>query len=623
MSDYIHILDDNVINQIAAGEVVEGPYSVVKELMENAIDAKADSITVEIKEGGKKYIRITDNGIGISEKEVEKAFMRHTTSKIKMMNDLDSLITLGFRGEALASIASVAQVEIITKTKDQQHGIQLEITGGRIVNRKEIGCPTGTTIIIRNLFFNTPARFKFMKSTQAETSRISEIISRLAVSKIDIAFKYINNNNIMFTTSGNGNPKDAIINVFGKEIARNLIEVNEKNDTFEIKGYISQPEHTRGNRNYEVIFVNNRFVKSKVIYNAIENAYKGKIIINRFPVSFLYLNINPSLIDINVHPAKTEIKIFDEQAVYDFIYSAIKSALTKETTISDFKINTKGYVKDSSNEYLMNKKTNTINNGFPVKELEILKEITRGSIVEKKVKEEPKDTPAENQQTNLSEIISFFEEVKERDVVETNEEVITQKSFIYEVLQNYRIIGQIFNTYIMIEKDNSIYLIDQHAAHERLIYNQLKDQFTNKRIVSQQLLSPEVLEFSNEDSLIVNKYLEIFNSLGFDMEDFGQNTYIIRGVPLIMDELKNFNFIYDVIDNFDVSKSNVEIFEEELILKSCKAAIKAMDKLDNLEISKLISDLRNIEPPLTCPHGRPILLTLSKYEIEKNFKRVQ
>jgi len=623
MSDYIHILDDNVINQIAAGEVVEGPYSVVKELMENAIDAKADSITVEIKEGGKKYIRITDNGIGISEKEVEKAFMRHTTSKIKMMNDLDSLITLGFRGEALASIASVAQVEIITKTKDQQHGIQLEITGGRIVNRKEIGCPTGTTIIIRNLFFNTPARFKFMKSTQAETSRISEIISRLAVSKIDIAFKYINNNNIMFTTSGNGNPKDAIINVFGKEIARNLIEVNEKNDTFEIKGYISQPEHTRGNRNYEVIFVNNRFIKSKVIYNAIENAYKGKIIINRFPVSFLYLNINPSLIDINVHPAKTEIKIFDEQAVYDFIYSAIKSALTKETTISDFKINTKGYVKDSSNEYLMNKKTNTINNGFPVKELEILKEITRGSIVEKKVKEEPKDTPAENQQTNLSEIISFFEEVKERDVVETNEEVITQKSFIYEVLQNYRIIGQIFNTYIMIEKDNSIYLIDQHAAHERLIYNQLKDQFTNKRIVSQQLLSPEVLEFSNEDSLIVNKYLEIFNSLGFDMEDFGQNTYIIRGVPLIMDELKNFNFIYDVIDNFDVSKSNVEIFEEELILKSCKAAIKAMDKLDNLEISKLISDLRNIEPPLTCPHGRPILLTLSKYEIEKNFKRVQ
>ncbi|QUH27332.1 DNA mismatch repair endonuclease MutL [Serpentinicella alkaliphila] len=618
--NFIHVLDDNVINQIAAGEVVEGPYSVVKELIENAIDAKADSIVVEIKEGGKKFIRISDNGIGINEHEVEQAFMRHTTSKITKINDLDTLITLGFRGEALASIASVSQVEIITKTKDQQHGILLEITGGRIVNRKVVGCPTGTTIIIKNLFFNTPARFKFMKSTQVETSKISEIISRLAISKTDIAFKYINNNNIMFTTSGKGIVRDAIINVFGKEIAKNLIEVDESNKEYEIKGYISQPEHTRGNRNYEIIFVNNRFVKSKIIFSAIEDAYKGSVVINRFPICFLYLNINPSLIDINVHPAKTEIKVFDEQAIYDFIYDAIKKSLTKESTVSDFKINLKDYVKDNSNDYLSDKKTNsTMTNIFPKTEL---KPITVDKTVETNGFGRSNDIIA--QETNdIDEIKNFFNLVKNQESVVEKEEAITQNSFIYDVLQDYKIIGQIFNTYIMIEKENSIYLIDQHAAHERLIYNELREQFESRRVVSQQLLTPEVLEFSNEESIIIDKYLEKFKVLGFDIEGFGQNSYIIRAIPIVMDQIKNFKFIYDLIDTIDINKTNDGIFEETLIKKSCKAAIKAMDKLSTIEIQKLISDLSKLEPPLTCPHGRPVLLTLSKYDIEKNFKRVQ
>ncbi|MDR5658149.1 DNA mismatch repair endonuclease MutL [Serpentinicella sp. ANB-PHB4] len=613
MIQYIQTLDDTVINKIAAGEVVEGPYSVVKELTENAIDAKADTIVVEIKEGGKKYIRVTDNGTGIKDEEIEKAFLRHTTSKINKINDLDTLLTLGFRGEALASIASVSQIELITKTQEQEHGMHIEIIGGKVVNKKEIGCPTGTTIIIRNLFFNTPARLKFMKSTQAETTKISEIISRLSLSKDSVSFKFINNNKVMFTTSRNSNLRDRILNIFGKEIGKNLIEINGVFDTFKVKGYIGQPNFVRGNRSYEITYVNGRFIKSKLIFSAIEDAYKGTVIINKFPICFLYIDIEPSQIDINVHPSKTEVKILNEQSVYNQLFNLIRNTLTSYTKFTELEIKNQN----------QNKSANT----FDSHNLDYAAADHYKNDFVKSVPQENKSRESivkENSTDYNLEIEKYFQKKLDRNDIE-EEDTNQQDDFLSHLLVDYKIIGQIFNTYIMLEKENSIYLIDQHAAHERLLYNNLVEQLNNEKILSQQLIQPYVLEFSNDDCLILEKHIEKFRNLGFNIENFGDNTYVIRSVPLIMDQLRNFNFLYDIIDNIkSQNKFNSDLmFDDILIKKACKAAIKALDKLDIIEVENLINDILTLEPPLTCPHGRPIILTLTKQDIEKSFKRIQ
>ena len=605
MNKAIKVLNDLTINKIAAGEVVEGPHSVVKELIENAIDANATNIIVEIKEGGQTYIKVSDNGMGIVEEDINTAFLRHATSKIDNIEDLNSIYSLGFRGEALASIAAVSQIKIITKPEKQFHGISLDMVNGHVINKKQIGAPNGTTIIVKNLFFNTPARLKFMKSPQSETRKISEIVSRLALSQPQIAIKYINNNNIMFTTPGNGNIDQTILSIFNKDLFKKLIGINSAKNNIELSGYISQPTYVRGNRNYEIIFVNGRYVKNQLVYKAIEDAYKEKLPINKFPACILNLHISPHLIDVNVHPTKTIVKFDEEIGLYQFIYNTIKSSLSENVIIPTLTFHNKNQIIPSLRE---NKSSYNTHNNYH-NDTRTSKQIKLESF------KQINTIYNENNNTNNG-VANKFEEVRK-------ETQITQESFLNSILDNYKIIGQLFSTYIIIEKDLSMYLIDQHAAHERLVYNKMLNEFKNNNIVTQQLLEPKVLELSNEDYVFVMEYINVFLKIGFSIDSFGLNTIIIREVPLILGNPRDFNFLFQIIDELKSDIYNEIHFNETIIRKSCREAIKAMDKLSVNEIHQLIRDLSKIPPPLTCPHGRPILLSISKHEIEKNFKRIQ
>ena len=584
MNKKIEMLDNLTINKIAAGEMIESPYSVVKELIENSIDADASIITLEIKEGGKKYIRVTDNGIGIDGEYVEQAFMRHSTSKITNINDLSSIDSLGFRGEALASIAAVSQVEMITRTADQAHGVMIKIIGGKIETSKKVGCPVGTTVIVNNLFFNTPARLKFMKSNSAETMKISKIITLLALSNPGISFKYINNNDIIFTTPGNSILSQTILSVLDKDTFENLIFLEEKEPDMKLWGYISQPNFVRGNRNLQIIYVNGRYIKNKSIGKAIEEAYKEKIIINRYPVCILNLSIDPSETDINVHPSKTEIKFEKEEQVQEFIHKSIIKALEKDSVIPKLR------------------------------------------VTEHKLREEqgPKFIPVPPVETdNPREIVKDMSVAGDVLINEIDEDYTKQSSFLSTLSNQYKIIGQIFNTYIILEKEQSIYLIDQHAAHERLLYNRFLKEIENENVVSQKLVEPKILELSNEDYILLSDNLDLFIRLGFHVEDFGINAVIIREVPMILGKPRDFSFVYEILDETRNNDNITERFEDTIVKKACKKAIKAKDKLDYYEIKQLVEEILTLTPPLTCPHGRPIILTMRQYDIEKHFKRIQ
>ncbi|SCZ01132.1 DNA mismatch repair endonuclease MutL [Alkaliphilus peptidifermentans] len=623
----IRLLDDLTINKIAAGEVVEGPYSIVKELVENAIDAGSSSITVEIKEGGKKYIRVTDNGIGIPEDDVEKAFLRHATSKIEKIKDLNSIQSLGFRGEALASIAAVAQVEMITKTQEQQYGVTIELNGGRLIGKKPIGCPTGTTIIVNNLFFNTPARLKFMKTTQGETSRITEIITRLALSKPNVAFRYVNNNNVMFTTLGDGNLSATILSVLQDVWLKSMINIDDEMNNLKIEGFIGQPSLYRGNRNYEIVFINGRYVKSKIISQAIELAYKEKLPINKYPICVLNLTIDPSYVDVNVHPMKTEVKFNDESDINNSIQKIISRGLSTRITIPELKVSPQGdnfNVKERIRNISSISTTNQPTEG--IKEDKIEYNTNSNVGISTHINKETKDYENPDNDINLYDI-AFKKLSEDEAILDDNHSVESvkeevQENFIISLIEGIKVIGQLFNTYILLEKENSLYLIDQHAAHERLIYNKLLDECKRTMVTSQQLLEPRVINLSAEDYLIIINKLEKFNKLGFDIEEFGQNTIIIRSVPMVMGIPQNFNFFYDLIDDMK-DATDKTLFEEKVIQRACKEAIKAKDKLNINEIDKLLVDLSTLTPPLTCPHGRPILISLTRYEIEKYFKRIQ
>jgi len=584
MNKKIEMLDNLTINKIAAGEMIEAPHSVVKELIENSIDAGASIITLEIKEGGKKYIRVTDNGIGISEGYVEQAFMRHSTSKITNIDDLNSIVSLGFRGEALASIAAVSQVEMITRTADQAHGVMIEIVGGKIEAAKKVGCPVGTTVIVKNLFFNTPARLKFMKSNSAETMKISKVITLLSLSNPGITFKYINNNEIIFTTPGNNALSQAILSVLDKDTFKNLIFLEEKGPDMKLSGYISQPNFVRGNRNLQIIYVNGRYIKNKLISEAIGEAYKEKVIINRYPVCILNLNIDPSETDINVHPSKTEIKFEKEGQVQEFIYKSIVETLEKDSVIPKL-------------------------------------QVTEHKCREEQISEPMFISSAET--GNPKEIVEDMDITEDAMINEIDEDYTKQSSFLDTLSSQYKIIGQIFNTYIILEKEQSIYLIDQHAAHERLLYNRFLKEIEDESVVSQKLVEAKVLELSNEDYILLSDNMDLFIKLGFHMEDFGINAVIIREVPMILGKPQDFSFIYEILDEMRGNDNIAGHFEDTIAKRACKKAIKAKDKLDHYEIKQLIEELHTLVPPLTCPHGRPIILTMRQYDIEKHFKRIQ
>ncbi|NBI07934.1 DNA mismatch repair endonuclease MutL [Senegalia massiliensis] len=604
----INVLDDNTINKIAAGEVIERPSSIVKELIENSIDANARNITIEIKDGGKNYIRITDDGDGIYKDDIQLAFLRHSTSKISKSEDLLKVHSLGFRGEALASISSISMVELISKTIDEETGIMVEIHGGILQQESEVGSPKGTTIIVRNIFYNTPVRKKFLRSDSAESANITNIINKLALSNTDISFNYIKDNKNMIKTPGNGDLKSTIFSIYGKEHTESLISINYSSDLFSINGYISKPLFNRGNRNYELFFVNGRYVNSKLLSKAIEEAYKTLITINRYPVVYLYIKVDPKNIDVNVHPSKVEIRFNDDLKLIPKVTDIVKNRLFEFNLVPNITLENKNKQKtEEIIDILDDKPKNT--------------EINKNNYNKPLLKKEYEVEDIEQ--------INFVKEDKietlDKSSVRENKKSI-QDNDSSRVFPELNIIGRVFNTYIIGEDSisNTMYMIDQHAAHERIMYEKFRLQYEKESVVIQPLIVPRTINLSHYDYELILNNIELFNELGFDIEDFGRNSISIRGVPMLFGLPDNNNLFMDILDNLNENISNkYDLRAEKIIKMSCTNAIKAGDSMGHIEIKSLMNDLKKCENPFTCPHGRPITIKITKYEIEKMFKRIQ
>jgi len=650
----IHILNNILINKIAAGEVIERPASVVKELVENSIDAIATTITIEIKGGGVDFIKVTDNGSGIYKDDVKRAFARHSTSKIDTFEDLEQILTLGFRGEALSSICSVSQVEMITKTKDEKTGIKIELHGGDIVKEQETAANNGTVFTMKNLFFNTPARHKFLKKVSAESSAVSDIVNKLALGHPEISFKYINNGTTSVYTSGNNDLKSAAFSIYGKELVKKMIEIEYEKNGYHINGLIGKPEANRANRNYENFFINKRFVKSKVVRNAVEEAFKGKLMVGKFPVFIINMTVPKSTVDVNVHPTKLEVRFSDDDFVHNIIFEAVSNALKNEILIpkvswdnkeaqqldiSDY--NLTEYKDDKimcdSNFNLDNKDSDiAIDDEYdyiyttkPISSNLSVHEFNNTYIDENEFNDTyiDKDDDIIYINNNSDKAVSsgkISDRFKNKFAAKENKienKKVNSKSFFY----NYNIIGQIFNTYWIVEQNNSIYIIDQHAAHERILYEKFVDNFKKSKPMSQRLLQPIAVNLSESEKQIVCDNKELLESFGFELEEFGVNTYAVRSVPFIFNSPVNADFFVEIIDL--LSSNNISnIYETKLdaiATMSCKAAVKGNNKLSYKEAKQLIEEIVKIENPFTCPHGRPTIIEISKHELEKRFKRIQ
>jgi DNA mismatch repair protein MutL len=596
MESKLHIIKElpqHVADKIAAGEVVDRPISVVKELIENAIDAGADTITVEIKNGGKTYIRVTDNGTGIYKTDLSIAFKRHATSKIATEQDLDHILTLGFRGEALSSISAVSKVEMITKTRDEKAGRRIAIEGGRVSDIEEIGCPDGTTIIVSNLFFNTPARLKFMKPDAAESGLIIDFISKIAIAYPRIKLRLINNGSILFSTSGKGNTLANIQTIFSKETSDKLIQVLFEDGPLKIKGYISTPENTRISKKNLIFFINGRYISSKLVESAVINAYKEKISIGRYPTAILFINLPPNELDVNIHPNKKEVRFEDEKAMQIFLETALLLSLKSENAIAE--ITEKNVFKESIEALDPTEVKLPAMHQFDIKT--ILK--TRRTAIDYQQQSEFFTTKNEQVMESVREPLMRF------DIPALN------------------VMGSLFGAYITAADSEYFYLIDQHAAHERIFYEELLAQYYKETKDSQKLLAPFIITVSPMANDNEAHWISMLYRLGFEIEEFGPRTFIIKSVPIFMsiDEAKTFS------DDFIEHSSETSDFEssstiERLISKACKSAVKGNDVLHRSEMERLLIDLAQTKNPFSCPHGRPIFIKLSKHEIEKMFKRV-
>ena len=583
----INVLDANTANKIAAGEVVERPSSVVKELVENSVDSKASSITVEILEGGEKLIKVIDNGDGIYPEDLEKAFFPHATSKINNIDDIFKINTLGFRGEALSSIASVSKVSMKSRTSEFDFGRDIFINAGNIEYIKETGTNLGTTVEVNDIFFNVPARKKFLKSTNREFAYISDILTRIAIANPEISFKLINNGKLYFSTYGTGQVKDAIREIYGKSVINNIINFEEHTDIASVFGYIGNSEIAKGSRNHQSIFVNKRYIKNKVIGAAVENAFKSFITVNKYPFFVLFINIYPELIDVNVHPTKSEIKFKDDKEIYKLVFNAVHSALRK-----------------------------SLNNSF----LEEAEEEYKG------------DKAISNNTEKLEDIIKYEKEIVQLPIDFKSENTwVIEAEDIYSAISripkipDLKIIGQFNKTYIIGEFNEELYLIDQHAAHEKILFEKYSEEIKNHDVVAQVLITPSVLEISNEEYILYEENSDLFKTLGFNIEVFGQNTLCIREVPLILGKPDVKNFFMRVIENLRSlgSGNTIEIKYNSIARMACRAAVMANDNLSDMEMKSLINELKYLEDPFTCPHGRPTVIKISLNELEKRFKRIQ
>lgn len=693
----IKVLDQATINKIAAGEVVERPSSVVKELVENAIDAGATAVTVEIKDGGLSFIRITDNGAGIEKAEVPTAFIRHATSKIMTIEDLLSVSSLGFRGEALASIAAVAQVELITKTAHALTGLRYEIHGSKEIASEEIGAPTGTTIIVRNLFYNVPARKKFLKTPMTEGGYITDLITRLALSRPDISFKYIINGNNKITTSGNGKLQDVIYHIYGKDVSSNLLPIKRQVDEFKVEGYIGKAFVSKGNRSFEHYFINERSIRNVVVTKAIEEAYKSFVMIHKFPFTALHFTLDSTKLDVNVHPAKMESKYADGERLFQFVKDSVRQALLQEEMIPDVSLRSAKeekaivieqqrqlnanvpepfekkarairYQQESARKDVAdNRKTvvttvpESVTEPQPVtvsesvtvpRPVAIPESITVSqpvavpesvtisqpvTVPETTVKSaSPKPTAIQEIDRKQPEIISPIEEHMEAVTPEISSKPETlskpeqlsmplEQFISEEARKSHRLIGQVFKTYWIVEYDSKMYIMDQHAAHEKVMFERLMRQMSEKNVISQQLLPPKVVHLDSAEHALVISHMDLFEQTGFDLEDFGDDSIVIRAMPddiMGVDPQSLFDALLNTL-SADTGRLQIDFFVEKLSGMACKAAIKGNTEISFQEADALIDELLTLDNPYNCPHGRPTMISLTKTELERKFKRIQ
>ena len=674
----IQVLDQATINQIAAGEVIERPASIVKELLENAIDAKATAITVEIKEGGIGFIRITDNGCGIEKDDVKVAFLRHSTSKIRTAEDLVSVSSLGFRGEALSSIAAVSQVELITKTQSSLTGIRYVIEGGVEKSMEEIGVPEGTTFIVRNLFFNTPARRKFLKSPVTEGGYISDIVERIAISHPDISVRFIVNNQNKLHTAGNGKLKDVIYTIYGRDIAANLLEISAECDFMKVTGYIGKPVVSRGNRNYENYFINGRYIKSSLISKAIEDAYKPYMMQHKYPFTALHISIDSSLLDVNVHPTKMELRFRNQEQIYPFILKLVDDAIAGRELIPDAGC-------DSDKEQQAERKVQIkeekklvaykpLPEPFEVNRRKISEESEAKPVnVDKSSYDRFKaksflagDIPALKRDKVSSNIVKTSEniEAKEHDLLndeakayevksnnkipvesinetpsDTNtepiEDVVTEKDgqitmfdgklLSKEARDKHIIVGQVFETYWIVQFGDKMFIIDQHAAHEKVLYERMMARYRDRQPTSQAVMPPIILTLNMNEEAMLKKYMHIFTEFGYEIEHFGGKEYAVRAIPYDLYSISKEDLLMEILDTLadeTAGRITPEIITEKIASMSCKAAVKGNNRLSVAEANELIDELLTLENPYNCPHGRPTIISMSKYELEKKFKRI-
>lgn len=710
----IHVLDQDTINQIAAGEVVERPASIVKELVENAVDACSTAVTIEIKGGGIDFIRITDNGSGIDKEQIRKAFLRHATSKIISAEDLETVGSLGFRGEALSSIAAVAKVEVITKTDEGISGVRYVTEGGEEIAFEEIGCPEGTTFVVRNLFYNTPARRKFLKSAMTESGYVEAFVQRLALSHPDISFKFICDNKNKIATSGNGNLKDVIYHLYGRDIAMNLLEVHFMENGISIDGFVGKPVISRGNRNYENYFVNGRYLKNTIITRGIEEGYKGHSMVHKFPFTALMISMDPHLFDVNVHPAKMEMRFKNGEELYSAIVSAVRESFVKKELIPKVSLSEKkggvlperkktpepferkrreiearfsGLSQERINEINRRKREEETGlpgtagaDSVPAGEDDAQREAARKDAEQKRIaslggRELPQikkeidqaiagrqqETPAASEPAALAQDGNTLGQVAkapvqtaaaaaepaapaqpgnapapaaDSSVLPVREDggyaVGEQMSFAdvpllsKEARPKHRLIGQVFQTYWIVEYEDQLFFVDQHAAHEKVMYERLKKNLEEKQIDQQMVAPPIILTFSMKEKEKYLLFQDAFAALGYQIEEFGGDEYCIRAVPANLFGINQQNLFIELFDSLDEGSSrlNLEVITDKLASMACKAAVKGNQKMSFQEMDSLMDQLLELENPYQCPHGRPTIISMTKRELEKKFKRI-
>lgn len=678
---HIHVLDQITIDKIAAGEVIERPASIVKELVENAIDAGSTSVKIEIKDGGISFIRITDNGCGIPQDEVQRAFLRHSTSKIETVEDLSHIASLGFRGEALSSIAAVTRTELITKTADAEFGTRYVIEGGKEVSLEDTGAPNGTTFLVHQLFYNVPARRKFLKTPMTEAGHVQDLLMHLALSHPEVAFQFLNNGQEKLRTSGNGKLKDVIYNVYGRDVAANLIEIDYEKNGIHITGFLGKPIITRGNRNFENFFVNGRYVKSAMISKSVEDAYRDFVMQHKFPFAVLHFHLSGENVDINVHPTKMELRFSRQQEVYNTVFEAVHRTLlepeliqkaevpdpveqspfllrprkeNEKVTAAELIKESRETVKDDvqDEDYFIRKMKERVlsyHNRSSSAEVADRKEIFRADEQKDKIAEHvkyaveaadktvapetaatvQKPEPAAETQTvaTSADTTPDCEATDAKPDPETGTQMdLFEENFLKrDIRAEYKLIGQVFDTYWLVEFKDNLYIIDQHAAHERVLYERTLREMKSREFTSQYLSPPIILSLSMQEAQLLNENMDRFSRIGFEIEPFGGEEYAVRAVPDNLFSIAKKELLMEMIDNLTEGLSTSmtpELIDEKVASLSCKAAVKGNNRLSAQEVDKLIGELLTLDNPYHCPHGRPTIIAMTKRDLEKKFKRI-